>query len=186
MPGAPANAEPARSLLQRPPWNRRWCWFLLSAAILAADYLCGPFLLFPILFIVPVMLAGWNRARRDAVAIALFLTAARFGFSFLWDPGSPMAGDIVNTLIRGIVLVSLGILVSRVADQNAQLSRRLKQLEGLLAICSHCKKILDEENRWTRLETYIVEHSQAEFSHGVCPECAKLHYGVIAPREDAF
>lgn len=161
-------------------------WLLLSGGILAADYLCGPFLLFPVLFIVPVMLAGWNCARREAIAIALALTAARFGFRYLWDAGTPLLGDVVNAVIRGIVLVSLGVLVSKVAEQNAQLSQRLKQLEGLLPICSHCKKIRNEEKEWTRLETYIVTHSQVEFSHGVCPECAKLHYGIALPDENAF
>ncbi|MBA3830830.1 MAG: hypothetical protein H0X34_02840 [Chthoniobacterales bacterium] len=97
-----------------------------------------------------------------------------------------MAADLVNGLIRGVVLVGLAVLVSRVAQQNAQLARRVKQLEGLIPICAHCKRILDEEKHWTRLETYIVERSQAEFTHGVCPECAKIHYGLTAPNDASF
>ncbi len=183
--GAPA-VESVATFFQRSPWSVRWFWYVLSVVILAADYLCGPELLFPILFIFPVMLAAWNCASRDAIGIALFLTAARFGASLLRDPGLPIVPDLINSIIRGVVLVGLAMLVLRVARQNAQLARQVKQLEGLIAICAHCKRILDEEKHWTRLETYIVEHSAAEFTHGVCPDCARLHYGLTAPNESAF
>lgn len=159
---------------------------MLSAVILVADYLCGPELLFPILFILPVILAAWNCARRDAIGIAIFLSAARFGVRFLREPALPPTTDLLNSVVRGVVLIALAVLVTRVALQNAQLAQRVKQLEGLIPICTHCKRILDEEKHWTRLETYIVEHSAAEFTHGVCPECAKIHYGLTAPNEDAF
>lgn len=154
--------------------------------ILVADYFCGPELLFPIFFILPVMLAAWNCANWDAIGIAIFLTAARFGSSFLREPGAALGMDLLNAVIRGMVLVGLGVLVLRVARQSAQLARRVRQLEGLIPICAHCKNILDEEKHWTRLETYIVEHSQAEFTHGICPECAKVHYGLPAPNEASF
>jgi len=53
---------------------------------------------------------------------------------------------------------------------------KVKILSGLLPICASCKKIRDDEGYWNQLETYIQEHSQAEFSHGICPECAKKLY----------
>jgi hypothetical protein len=49
----------------------------------------------------------------------------------------------------------------------------IKTLHGILPICLGCKKILDDEGAWEQLEVYIKEHSEAEFSHGYCPECAK-------------
>jgi PAS domain S-box-containing protein len=52
----------------------------------------------------------------------------------------------------------------------------VKKLSGLLPICSHCKKIRDDKGYWKRLESYLQEHSDAEFSHSVCPECAKKYY----------
>jgi len=52
----------------------------------------------------------------------------------------------------------------------------VKQLSGLLPICSFCKKIRDEKGEWKQMETYISEKSDAEFSHGICQECAKKHY----------
>ena len=100
--------------------------------------------------------------------------------------GWPLGTQVANDLVRCFVLVFMAVLVPRVARQSAQLARQVKQLEGLIPICAHCKNIPDEEKHWTRLETYIVEHSQAEFTHGICPECAQVHYGMTAPNEGAF
>lgn len=52
----------------------------------------------------------------------------------------------------------------------------VKTLTGLLPICSNCKKIRDDKGYWNQIETYIHQHSQAEFSHGICPDCAKKLY----------
>lgn len=180
------RALPALTFFQRSPWSRRPLWFVLAALILLLDYLAGPVLLFPILFVFPVMLAAWNHARATAIAMAVALTTARFGITFFEHPGPSFGVQLVNDLVRCFVLIFLAILVSRVARQNAQLAQRVRHLEGLIPICAHCKSILDEEKHWTRLETYIVEHSQAEFTHGICPACAELHYGMTAPNEGAF
>ncbi len=53
-----------------------------------------------------------------------------------------------------------------------------KGLSGLLSICTSCKKIREDSGRWTQLELYICEHSDAEFSHGLCPECVRHYYPV--------
>lgn len=53
---------------------------------------------------------------------------------------------------------------------------RVKTLSGLLPICASCKKIRDDKGYWTAVETYILEHSDAEFSHGLCPDCARKLY----------
>jgi hypothetical protein len=53
---------------------------------------------------------------------------------------------------------------------------KVKTLSGLLPICMHCKKIRDDKGYWNQLETYISEHSEADFSHGLCIECAKEFY----------
>ena len=53
---------------------------------------------------------------------------------------------------------------------------KVKTLSGLLPICSHCKKIRDDKGYWNQIESYIHEHSEAEFSHSICQECAKKYY----------
>jgi hypothetical protein len=52
----------------------------------------------------------------------------------------------------------------------------VKILRGFLPICSVCKKIRDDQGYWNQIESYIRDHSEAEFSHGICPECAQKHY----------
>lgn len=53
---------------------------------------------------------------------------------------------------------------------------KVKMLSGMLPICSSCKKIRDDKGYWKQIESYISEHSEAEFSHGICPECARRLY----------
>jgi len=53
---------------------------------------------------------------------------------------------------------------------------QVKTLSGLLPICSGCKKIRDDQGYWNRIETYISQHSDAQFSHGICPDCAKQYF----------
>ena len=56
---------------------------------------------------------------------------------------------------------------------------RVKLLTGLLPICASCKKIRDDRDHWTSLEKYISERSEAEFSHGICPDCARKLYSEL-------
>ena len=58
-----------------------------------------------------------------------------------------------------------------------------KVLSGLLPICSSCKKIRDDKGCWNRIETYISEHSRVEFSHSICPDCAREIYPDLEPHD---
>jgi signal transduction histidine kinase len=60
----------------------------------------------------------------------------------------------------------------------------VKQLKGLLPICSHCKNIRDDGGYWNQIEIFIREHSEAEFSHSICPECAEKFYGEFNPYDE--
>lgn len=65
---------------------------------------------------------------------------------------------------------------------NAKLTAALDKvnlLSGMLPICANCKKIRDDKGYWDQLEHYITEHSEAEFTHGICPDCAKELYPDI-------
>lgn len=55
----------------------------------------------------------------------------------------------------------------------------VKTLSGLLPICASCKKIRNDDGYWTLVETYVSQHSDAEFSHGICPDCGKRLYGDL-------
>lgn len=56
------------------------------------------------------------------------------------------------------------------------LLNKLRHLEGFLPICASCKKIRDDNGNWNQMESYIRDHSEAEFSHSICPECTKKFY----------
>lgn len=56
---------------------------------------------------------------------------------------------------------------------------KVKQLSGMLPICCVCKKVRDDQGYWSQIELYIRDHSEAEFSHGLCPECAAKQYAQL-------
>jgi hypothetical protein len=57
----------------------------------------------------------------------------------------------------------------------------VKTLSGLLPICSWCKKIRDDEGYWQKIEKYIRDHTEADFTHGICNDCAKKVYPELYP-----
>jgi CheY-like chemotaxis protein len=61
-------------------------------------------------------------------------------------------------------------LAERVSELETAISR-VKQLHGLLPICAYCKKIRDDKNYWQQVEQYVSAHTDAQFSHGICPQC---------------
>jgi DNA-binding NtrC family response regulator len=87
-------------------------------------------------------------------------------------------------LVKGKVDGGLLRRSIRYAIERQKLRTQLKQsmkeintLRGFLPICANCKKIRDDQGYWTQIETYISMHSEAEFSHGICPECVVKLYG---------
>jgi hypothetical protein len=72
------------------------------------------------------------------------------------------------------------IIIAQLQEAFAE----VKQLSGLLPICSSCKKIRDDKGYWTQIESYIRDHSEAEFSHSICPDCAKQLYPDIDLNDD--
>jgi sigma-B regulation protein RsbU (phosphoserine phosphatase) len=76
--------------------------------------------------------------------------------------------------VRLQVGVRIVELQTSLADRVAQLEvalAQVKQLEGILPICSYCKKIRNDLDCWQHVEAYVTDHSEAEFSHGICPAC---------------
>jgi CheY-like chemotaxis protein len=72
-------------------------------------------------------------------------------------------------------------LQNRLSDRIRELESALaqiKQLQGLLPICMYCKKIRVDPNYWEQVEAYIAQHTDARFSHGICPDC---YEGVVKP-----
>jgi hypothetical protein len=61
-------------------------------------------------------------------------------------------------------------------QEALEAEEQITRLEGLLPICSSCKKIRDDDGKWQRMELYIQDHSQANFTHGICPDCTRKLY----------
>jgi hypothetical protein len=80
-----------------------------------------------------------------------------------------------------------GNLTRQLHKKNAELRHALdhvKTLQGIIPICVHCHKIRDKDQAWDRLEAYLTQHSEAELSHSICPECMKKHYSEFMNGED--
>ena len=73
-----------------------------------------------------------------------------------------------------------GELADRVNELEEALTH-VQQLQGIIPICSYCKNIRDDGDSWHQLEKYIIEHSEAQFSHGICPKC---YESVVKPELD--
>lgn len=70
--------------------------------------------------------------------------------------------------------------INRFATELQQTLQHVKKLQGLLPICTSCKKIRDDKGYWDQIESYIEKHSEAQFSHGLCEECSDELYGEEA------
>jgi hypothetical protein len=103
------------------------------------------------------------------------------------------------TIILTLAGVCLSVIIAFIAsylvlraekvllDEKGKLQDALdeiKTLRGIIPICSHCKQIRDDEGIWQKIEKYIHEHSEASFSHGICPDCLRKHYPEVSASVD--
>ena len=79
----------------------------------------------------------------------------------------------------GEIAIELSIFFTIMVMQIAlfsKLYKRIRVLEGFIPICASCKKIRNAEDQWEQMEKYITQHSLAQFSHSICPDCARQLY----------
>jgi sigma-B regulation protein RsbU (phosphoserine phosphatase) len=79
--------------------------------------------------------------------------------------------ELLARVTIGAQMVSLQRSLTQNIEELKEALKRVKQLGGLLPICSYCKKIRDDSNYWQQVESYVMHHSEAQFSHSVCPSC---------------
>jgi DNA-binding response OmpR family regulator len=109
-----------------------------------------------------------RRRHSDNYTLILLLTA-RGGKTNYLDAMEAGADDFLEKPLDQDQLAAR----LKVAERILGLHLQVKQLRGLLPICAYCKRIRDEHNGWNEIEHYIAQRSDAEFSHGICSECAK-------------
>ena len=81
--------------------------------------------------------------------------------------------NYIESLFESILVLMLAIMTGLV---TRHMLKKIHLLEGILPICSFCKKIRTEKDEWQQLESYIDQHSEARFSHSICPDCVKKYY----------
>ena len=97
-------------------------------------------------------------------------------YRWIFDRGVPYYED--NGDFAGYIGSCIDV-TERVEAQDAlqsKLEEELRVLRGIIPICMHCKEIRDDKGYWNQLEKFITEHSEAKFSHGICPDCMKRFY----------
>jgi low affinity Fe/Cu permease len=183
--------------------------FILAAAIFL--YLAFVFFLFDsisyasfMFMFLPAVVAAGLLGRRKGVVVTLALIGVS-GFFLVFQNMTEI--DVLVKFLAGsaltvILAYSVGLLrdmylalmkeLRQKEDMKIELERRLselrkarshvKTLSGLLPICASCKRIRDDMGYWNQIEEYISQHSEAYFSHGLCPECMEKYY----PQSEKF
>jgi hypothetical protein len=90
-----------------------------------------------------------------------------------------LAGVFLSVIIA-FIAISLVVKAEKVLQEEKKKLQKaldeIKTLHGIIPICSHCKQIRDDKGLWKKMEEYIHAHSDARFSHSICPDCARKHY----------
>lgn len=104
--------------------------------------------------------------------------------AFLVKP--PYAPEIDRTLSIAIARHSDIMELRRINNELRQAISEVKRLSGLLPICASCKRIKDDKGYWHEVEAYVQHHSEAQFSHGLCKECASKYFPDVNIPPDSF
>ncbi len=176
-----------------------------GSGLFSLGMLAGSVFIFPLAAVLVSLFYSSRSILTFVIFLLLFFSFAAVGFCSGWIR-LPLRPDLLMTsYLHWIVYVmcivcffvvsclticeyrrAMGLLVGQISRQRDELEKsgedllnalnQVKKLSGLLPICSSCKKIRDDRGYWNQLESYIENHSEAEFSHGICPECAKRLY----------
>ena len=95
--------------------------------------------------------------------------------------------DVPNHALyfRSVILflfIIFGLIVGNTISRLEEALQNVKTLSGFLPICANCKKIRDDEGYWQQIEEYIMDHSEADFTHGICNECVEKLYPEHYPK----
>jgi hypothetical protein len=174
---------------------------LADAALIAAlllvigwlDLVTGYDLQFFIFYFLPVALAAWRLGRTAGLltaglCMAIWLFAdVHSGHVYsdpvfaYWNGGIRLAAFLTVAVTLAKLRVTLRAERALRTEVESALGE-IKQLRGLLPICSACKRIRDDKGTWVPVEQYVRARTEAEFTHGICPQCLTALYPEIAAR----
>ncbi|MGW8194939.1 MAG: hypothetical protein ACWGOX_11815 [Desulforhopalus sp.] len=137
-------------------------------------------------YITVVLISLWSPHRYFTFFVAFCCTLLTvIGFAYSPD-GSTLQQELSNRFLAVFTIWATAFLayLRKVAEQKREKAvldrekalQQIKVLKGFLPICSDCKRIRDNDGSWNSIEDYIITHSEANFSHGMCPDCSKSRY----------
>jgi len=157
------------------------------------DYFTGHQFGFFVFYYIPILYAGWFLGRKTSLTYAFIATVVWWTADSLGD--NFYSSDFFrywNSFIRLLSFLLVGGLFSnfrlkldKEQKLNSDLSKaikEIKQLSGLLPICASCKNIRNDKGYWEQIEDYVKDHTDAEFSHSICPSCMEKLYPSVAKR----
>jgi sigma-B regulation protein RsbU (phosphoserine phosphatase) len=94
------------------------------------------------------------------------------------------AGELRARVEVGRRMVEMQAALAAKIEELREALEQIKALRGIVPICRHCKQIRDDQGYWNQVETYISRYSDAQFSHGICPECLEKYYSEFVEGDD--
>jgi len=165
-----------------------WLWAMIAYTgvlfIGMVDLMTGYELNFFVFYFAPVSVGAWFLGLRSAITLSILS-------AIIWSGADTLSGHVYssqfyavwNASIRLVSFLMMGWFMFRMRESldrerhvTEDLRRALseiKVLETFLPICSQCKKIRNQQGEWQQMEVYIGQHSNTQFSHSYCPDCAK-------------
>lgn len=145
------------------------------------------------LYVLAVLYFGLPNTFRRQILPALLLSTGVVGLRLFYLTGgteSDPAGDVLMMTVMNLVgiywvrrrlaledAIGAALAAEREARLASERSRaELRTLHGIIPICAHCKRVRPSAGTWQQIERYVREHSEAEFSHSICPDCLVAHY----------
>ncbi len=115
--------------------------------------------------------------RRMGLIFSLAVAVPALAVLILLFAGFEVAGYTITFMLRILISYLMETFLFYIMEtQRANAQKEVKKLSGLLPICASCKKIRDDKGYWNQIEEYIQTNSDAQFSHGMCPECTEKYY----------
>jgi hypothetical protein len=131
-------------------------------------------------YILVILISLWGHKKRLPVYMAIAATVLTIIGFYLSPTGGEVLWKVLTNRALDLIAIWLVAILSvqrrTLHEENEKALQEIKVLSGFLPICASCNKIRDDKGCWNQIESYISDHSEAEFSHGICPDCAKKLY----------
>ncbi|MCX5856051.1 MAG: response regulator transcription factor [Deltaproteobacteria bacterium] len=118
----------------------------------------------------PYIIMLTSKGEKDDIVVGLDAGAD----DYLGKPYDP--GELCARINVGRRMVEMQAALAAKIEELRQAIDQIKTLRGIIPICANCKKIRDDQGYWNQVEIYVRDHTEAEFSHSICPECMKELY----------